>query len=72
MMRVDETGEEDVTFEVEHFVGFVRQIGNLPYMFNKSVANKETTIGDFGVVVVHGEEVGVFDEEGWHGRVSGN
>lgn len=66
MMRVDEAGEEDVAFEVEDFVGFGRQTGSLSYLFNKSITDKKTTVRDFGVVVVHGEEVGVFDEEGGH------
>lgn len=67
MMRVDETREEDVTFEVEGFVGVAGQTGSLSYLFDEAVADKKTTIWDFGVVVVHGEEVGVFDEEGGHG-----
>lgn len=68
MMRVDETGEEDVTFEVEDLVGFGVQTGSLPHLFDEAVANEKTTVREFGVVVVHGEEVGVFDEEGGHGR----
>lgn len=71
VMRVDETREEDVTFEVEGFIGLAGQTGSLSYLFNETVADEKTTIGDFGVVVVHGEEVGVFDEEGGHGEERG-
>ena len=68
MMRVDESREEDVTFEVKGFVGVGGQIGSLSYLFDESVFDKKTTIREFGVAVVHGEEVGVFDEEGGHRR----
>ena len=67
VMRVDEAREEDVTFEVEGFIGLAGQTGSLSYLFNETVADKKTAIGEFGVAVVHGEEVGVFDEEGGHG-----
>ena len=71
MVRVDETRRDDVTFEVEDFVGFVGQIGNLPHLLNDSIFDKKTAARDFGLVVVHGEEVGVFDEEGGHGEDRG-
>lgn len=67
MMRVDEAGEEDVTLEVEDFVGFAGQIANLSYLFNETVSDKKSAVWDFSLAVVHGEDVGVFDEEGRHG-----
>jgi len=66
-VRVDETRQEHVTREVEDFVGGLRQTGSLPYAFDEAITNKKTTIRDFGLAVVQGEEVGVFDEEGGHG-----
>ena len=71
VMRVDEAGEEDMSFEVEDFVCVAGQTGSLSYLFDESVFDKKTTIREFGVVVVHGEEVGVFDEEGGHGMGRG-
>jgi hypothetical protein len=62
MVGVDETGQEDVTGEVEDFVGFAGQAGSLPYLLDNAVANKKTTIREFGLAVVEGEQVGVFDE----------
>jgi hypothetical protein len=35
-------------------------------LFDESVFDKKTTIRQFGVVVIHGEEMGVFDEESGH------
>lgn len=66
VMRVDEARKEDVTFEVEGFIGFAGQTGSLSYLFDESIFDKKTTIREFGVAVVHGEEVSVFDEEGGH------
>ena len=76
VMGVDEAGQNDVAFEVEDFVGGGGQIGNtctwrkcrcLPYGFDDAVANKKTTLGNFPLVVVHRDEVRVFDEESGHG-----
>ena len=61
MMCVDETRHNDVPREVEDFVGFVRQTGSCPCVFDESVFYEKTTIRQFGLVVVHGEEVGVLD-----------
>lgn len=61
VMRVDEAREEEVTFEVEGFIGCGVQTFSLPDLLDETIADEKTTIGDFGVVVVHGEEVGVFD-----------
>lgn len=68
MVGVDQPRQEDVTAEVEDFVGVRRQTGSLPYLFDEAVANKKTTIREFGLVVVEGEEMGVLDEEGCHAR----
>ena len=66
MVGVDEPRQDDVIFEVKHFIGTVGQTGSLPYFFNEAAANEKTTIREFGLVVVHGEEVGVLDEESSH------
>ena len=66
MVRVDEPRQDDVTLEVEDFVGGRGQIAGLPYLFDEAVTNKKTTIGNFPLVVIHGDDVGVFDEKGCH------
>ena len=66
MVRVDETRQEDVTREVEHFIGSGGELGHGSDFFNEAAANEKTTIRKFGLVVVHGEEVGVFYQEGGH------
>jgi len=69
MVRVDQAGQKNVTFEIEHFIGGVWQTGSLPHGFNETVTNKKATVGNFPLVVVHGDDVGVFDEKGWHWSV---
>jgi hypothetical protein len=51
-----------VPLEVEDFVGCGRQAGGRPYLFDEAVANKKTTIGNFPLMVIHGNDVGVLDE----------
>ena len=66
MMRVDETRQDDVTCEVEDFVGGLGEVGGFTDLLDEAVANKKTTVREFGLVVIHGEEMGVFDEESCH------
>jgi len=67
MVRIDQPRQNDMTVQVEHFIGFVGQTGSLIYLFNEAIANKKTTIGNLPLMVVHGDNVGVFDEKGCHG-----
>ncbi len=44
MMRVDQPRQDDVTCEVEDFVGGLREVGGSSDLFDEAVANKKTTI----------------------------
>ena len=46
--------------------GGLRQAGAGTDLLDDPVANKKTTLGNFPLVVIHGDKVGVFDEEGGH------
>lgn len=61
VVRVDQPRQEHVTGEVEHFVGGLGQDGRLADGFDEPIADKKTTFREFGLVVVHGEEMSVFD-----------
>ena len=61
MVRVDETGHDDMACEIKDFVGNLGQTASWPYILDEAIFNEKTTIREFGLVVVHGEEVGVFD-----------
>jgi hypothetical protein len=61
-VRVDQPRQENVTREVEDFVGGLRQVGGFTNPLDEAVANKKTTIRKLGLVIVHGEDVCVFDE----------
>jgi len=62
MVRVDQPRHDDVTSQVEHFIGGLREIGGLANLLDEAIANKKTTIRELGLVVVHGEDVGMLDE----------
>ena len=61
MMGVDETRHHDMPREVEDFVGFGGQAGSGADLLDEAIANEKTTIGNFPLMVVHGEEMRVFD-----------
>ena len=61
MMRVDEPRQDDVPLEVEDFIGGGGQHARWRNLLDEPVFYEKTTIRQFGLVVVHGEEVGVFD-----------
>jgi hypothetical protein len=66
MMRVDEARHDNVTFEVENFVGSSGKVSVFFDLLDETVTDKKTTIRQFGLVVIHGEQIGVFDEKGGH------
>jgi hypothetical protein len=66
MVRVDQPWQNNVTLEVENFVGIVGQTDGFPYLLDKAVTNKKTTIGKLPLMVVHGHDVGVFDKKSCH------
>ena len=47
MVRIDEAGQNDVTFEVEHFIGGLRQFLLRADLFDEAVAHEKTTLGNF-------------------------
>jgi hypothetical protein len=62
VVRVDQPRQEHVTRQVEDLVGFVGRLAVVPTIFDEAVANEKTTVREFGLVVVHAEQVGVLDE----------
>ena len=65
-MRVDQPRHDDVTLEVEHFIGSGREIPRRSGLGDDPVFDKKTTIRKFGLVVIHRDDMSVFDEEGSH------
>jgi hypothetical protein len=66
MMRVDQPRQEDMTFEVKHFIGSLRKFARRADLFDEAVTNKKTTLGKLPLMVVHGDKIGVFDEKSCH------
>ena len=62
VVGVDEPRQDDVIVKVEDFIGGVGEFGHGSDFLDESAANKKTTIGNFPLMVVHGEDVGVLDE----------
>jgi len=67
MMGVDEARQYDVTFEVEDFIGAGGKLTHGANLLDEAASNKKTTLGNLALMVVHGYDVCVFDEEGGHG-----
>ena len=53
--------------EVEHFIGFVGQLASFADLLEEAIANKKTTIGNLPLMVIHSDDVDVFDEKSCHG-----
>ncbi len=66
MVRVDQARQDDVTLKIEHFIGCGRQLAHRSHLLDEPAANKKTTIGNLPLVVIHSNDVGVFDEKGGH------
>ena len=71
MMRVDQAGQDDMTFEIEHFIGGLRKRVRWPDLFDEAVSNEKSALGNFARavsqrVVIHRDDVSVFDEKGCH------
>jgi len=62
MVRVDQPRHENVTAEIEDFISGTWEISSFTNLFDEAIANKKTTFRKLGLVVVHGEDVGVLDE----------
>ena len=61
MVRIDQTRQDDMPFEIEHFIGSGWQAGRLPDLLNKTIADENSTVRNFGLVVIHGNNIYVFD-----------
>ena len=62
MVRVDQPRQDDVTLEVEHFVGGCGKLAHRPDFLDEAAANKKTTTGNLPLMVIHGDDVGVLDQ----------
>jgi hypothetical protein len=62
MVRVDQPRQDNVSLQVEHFVGSGGQFARRAHLFDESAPNKKTTIGNLPLMVIHGDNVSVFDE----------
>jgi hypothetical protein len=60
-----------MTLEVKDLVGCLGEFRHGPDFLGEPAANKKTTLGNFPLVVIHGDDVGVFDQKGSHFVVCG-
>ena len=67
MMGIDQPRQHDMAFEIEHFISSRRKIAHLADLLNEATANKKTTLGNFPLMVIHGDNVGVLDQKSGHG-----
>ena len=65
-MRVDQARQYNVAFEIKNLISGGWKIAGQPDLFNDPVSNKKTTLGNFPLMVIHGDDVCVFYEEGCH------
>ena len=56
MMRVDQTGQHDMSREIENFVGGVRQFGRRAELRDPVTTHEDGTIGYFTAGIVHGNQ----------------
>src|SRR5215813_8930249 len=66
MVRVDETWQDEVPREVEHFLGRGGQVRRRADLLDEAIANKQTTIGNLPLAVIHGHDVGMCDKQRRH------
>jgi hypothetical protein len=67
VVRVHESGQDDLASEIEDMVGGRRKLGRRCDLLDDSVARKQASVGEFAARAVHGHERrGVADEQGWH------
>jgi hypothetical protein len=66
MVRVDQPRQNDVIFEVKHLIGCRWKFTRRPNLLDEAAANKKATIGNLPLMVIHSNNVGIFDEEGSH------
>jgi len=66
VVRVDQPRQDDVTAEVEHFISRLGQLTRCADLLDKAIPNKKTTIGNFPLMVIHDDNVGMCDEKACH------
>lgn len=67
MVRVDQARQDDMTRQVDDFIGGGWKCAHRSDFFDEAAADEHAAFGDFGLAVVHSNDMGVFDEEGGHG-----
>ena len=67
MVRVDEAWQDDVIGEVEHDIGRGGQCTRRADLLNEAITNKQTTIADLPLVIIHGHNIGVLNQQRRHG-----
>ena len=66
MVRVDEAGQNHEAFEIEHFIGGLRQFLRRADLFDEAITHEKTTLGNFPLTVVHRDDISILDEESRH------
>jgi len=63
MVRIDETGQDDMNFEINHIISRLGKRARRADLINESVSNEKTPPGNFPLMVVHGHKVGILDKK---------
>jgi hypothetical protein len=67
VVGVDQSRQDQVASQVEHFVARLRKFTGRTDLFDEPVPHKKTTLGDFPLVVIHGDkDRGVLYKKGAH------
>ena len=67
MVRVDEAWQDEVIGEVEHGIGRGGKCIRRADLLNEAIANKQTTIANLPLVIIHGHDIGVLNKKRCHG-----
>jgi hypothetical protein len=54
VVGVDQTGQDDVSIQIEHFVGSIGEFIRWAHLLDKAIPNKKTTVGYLPAMVIHG------------------
>jgi hypothetical protein len=61
VVGIDKPGQQHVTAQIERLIRRLWKICHGPDLFDKSVADKKATVGEFPKVVIHRDNVHVLD-----------
>ena len=67
MVRVDEAWQDEVICEVDHGIGRGGKCTRRADLLNEAIANKQATIADLPLVIIHGHDIGVLNKKRRHG-----